>query len=186
MKWSLTTALLTATALATPVPAPDGDAYRLRIISLEKSLNGQILSVHNGLVGVFKSVKAPTLEVYALPAARSDQVTLHSYPGGSDTVLALIGENDLLNLSTVEDPNARGLRPNSTIDWSFSMSRRAPPVAEGRPDTSNRLLYTGRSGSWVTMPSGPSGQDYVVKFKGGDSYAISVDLPAQIVYERIE
>jgi len=176
---------------------------------MEKSLNGQILSVHNGLVGVFKSVKAPTLEVYALPAARSDLVTLHSYPAGSDTVLALIGENDLLNLSTVEDPNARGLRPNSTIDWSFSMSRRAPPVAEGRPDTSNRLLYTGRSGNWVTLPSGPNGQDYVVKFKGGtcpiprslfmtislnqmltnvtgDSYSISVDLPAQIVYERIE
>jgi hypothetical protein len=159
------------------------------------------------LIGIFKSVKAPTLEVYASPAARSDQVILHTYPT-SDKVLALVGENDLLNLSTLEDPTVKGLRPNSTLDWSFSMDRRSPPAAEGRPDTSNHLLYTKRVGKWVAMPQGGKG-DYVIKFRGstlpgspptpppkrraltiitadGDSMVITVDLPAQIVYERIE
>ena len=186
MKWTFAVAFLAAKGLASPVPAPDVDAYRLRIISSEKSLNGQILTVQDGLIGVFKSVKAPTLEVYASPAARSDQVILHTYPT-SDKVLALVGENDLLNLSTLEDPTVKGLRPNSTLDWSFSMDRRSPPTAEGRPDTSNHLMYTKRAGKWVAMPQGGKG-DYVIKFRGtdGDSMIIAVDLPAQIVYERIE
>ncbi|KAK0657429.1 hypothetical protein B0T16DRAFT_385969 [Cercophora newfieldiana] len=187
MKWAFAISLLTTTAMATPVPAPDVDAYRLRVISNEKAIGGEVLRVSNGKVGVFKSVEAPELAVYVAPAARSDQVILHSYPAGaSDNVLALIGENNLLTLSTVEDPSVKGLRPNSTIDWSFSMDRRAPPAAEGSRDTSKDLLYTARSGKWIAMPQGNAG-DWVMMFRAaGDGYTVTIDMPAKIVYERIE
>jgi len=186
MKFTLT-AFLAASALATPVPAPDVEAYRLRVQSSEKSLNGQALSIYNGQVGIFRTVSAPALEVYVAPAARSDLIVLHTYPAGSsDNVLAIVGENGLFNLTTLEDPNARGLRPNGTVDWGFSMSRRAPPASEsGKPDTSNLLLYTGKTGNWIAWPVNGE-KDYVIKFRGNEGYLAHIDMPAKIVYGRIE
>lgn len=125
--------------------------------------------------------------MYVAPAARSDQVILHSYPAGaSDDVLALIGENDVLTLSTIENPSLKGLRPNSTIDWSFSMDRRAPPTPAGSRDTGKDLLYTARSGKWIAYQEGGQG-DHVMKFRAdGDNMLGTIDMPAKIVYERIQ
>jgi hypothetical protein len=129
-----------------------------------QEFDGKTLSVLNGKIGLFEDQAATTLEVFAVPGARSDQVVLHTYPIGiQDTVVAIVGDNDLYNLATLQDPVLQGLRPNNTVDWSFTMAMRGD---RERNEPENSLRYLSKPGSWVVFPHVSGKGEFVVKFRG--------------------
>ncbi|KAK1768352.1 hypothetical protein QBC33DRAFT_513967 [Phialemonium atrogriseum] len=194
MKWQTVSliAFSGSASLASPIKSTarsgELDIYTLRISTKSnKSLDGKYLGESNSTIGVFHGSSA--VRIYAVPgrseAGSNQLVELHTYPIGIvDHALALSGAGEQLDLVNLVNPAATtSAGGDDTYDWtSFSLD--SQPRDAGKP--ANCVDYSAdRAGRWVAIPAGNE-DEWSVKWQGADGIFTAVNMPIDIVYEKVE
>jgi len=180
--------LLASTALATPVRRDiNHPVYTLRLSSHDDSLDGLYLTTapkpgnanaNATTLGVSTASPAagPTIKFYAV-LDPSTQLSELRTPSTTETALAVVGTNGLLDFASLADPaGAAGSLPEgTTVDWtSFRLDQAEGTVGYGAK---------GSEGSWVAFPV--DGEAWAVKWKGANAWTTDNYLPVQVVFEPV-
>jgi len=185
---AFTLSLLASAGLATPSRRDISRAvYTLRLSSTVESLNGLYLTTNAKpssnpnatTLGVSTSTPAagPTIKFYPV-LNPSTQLSELRTPSSSDTALAVVGTNGLLDFARLADPagQAGSVPKGTTVDWtSFRLDEAAGTVGYGGKDAKGR---------WVAFPV--SEKAWAVKWKDVSAWTTQNYLPVQVVYELVK